>query len=188
MVKNQNKTVFMSLIRSITSKRYYPVVLLLAVALVFDFLTRVSPGSVDHGVVKNPSILAKDVAQSVILSEDIYVGYLKKLKSLDATPVQEAKTEESQPISLIKLGEGVGWEIDGLDYRLVAVLKGKTEFAVLERFDRSTGVREVIQVAMGDSISGYEVAKLSAIGISFVNSEGDRVNLALFKPSALDLG
>ena len=59
---------------------------------------------------------------------------------------------------------------------------------MLERFDRSTGVREVIQVAMGDSISGYEVAKLSAIGISFVNSEGDRVNLALFKPSALDLG
>jgi hypothetical protein len=187
MVKNQRKTVFPSLIRSITIKRYYPIVLLLAVALVFDFLTRVSPGSVDHGVVKNPSIFAKDVAQSVILSEDIYVGYLKKLKSLDATPAQEAKTEESQPISLIKSGEGVGWQIEGLDYRLVAVLKGKKEFAVLERFDGTTGVREVIQVAIGDSISGYEVAKLSAIGISFVNSEGDKVNLALFKPSDLNL-
>jgi hypothetical protein len=98
--------------------------------------------------------------------------------------------KESPPVApegdILSTSKQLAWQVDNLDYSLLAVFGGKKEFAVLARVNRLTEAREVIELAVGDSVSEYELTEISPSGIVLVNASGDSVNLLLFRPTGQD--
>ena len=124
----------------------------------------------------------------VILSADLHEGYVKKLETLGAAVASSGK--ESPPVAskddILSTAKQLAWQVDNLDYNLLAVFGGKKEFAVLARVNRLTEAREVVELAVGDSVSEYELTEISPSGIVLVNASGDSVNLLLFRPTGQD--
>ncbi len=167
-------------------RRIIPIVIVLVILLMFDFVSRLNASTAE--TIKETLAVETALNKVVILSADLHEGYLKKLETLGAAVASSDK--ESPPVAskddILSTAKQLAWQVDNLDYSLLAVFGGKKEFAVLARVNRLTGAREVIETAVGDSVSEYELTELSPSGIVLANASGDIVNLLLFRPTGQD--
>jgi len=167
-------------------RRIIPIVIVLVILLMFDFVSRLNESNAE--TIKETQAVETTLNKAVILSTDLHEGYVKKLETLGGTVVSSDK--ESPPVApegdILSTSKQLAWQVDNLDYSLLAVFGGKKEFAVLARVNRLTEAREVIELAVGDSVSEYELTEISPSGIVLVNASGDSVNLLLFRPTGQD--
>jgi len=167
-------------------RRIIPIVIVVGILLMFDFVSRLNESNA--GTIKETLAVETTLNKAIILSAGLHEGYVKKLETLERALASSDK--ETQPISrkddILLIAKQLAWQVDNLDYSLLAVFGGKKEFAVLARVNRLTGAREVIELAVGDSVSEYELTELSPSGIILVNASGDIVNLLLFRPTGQD--
>jgi hypothetical protein len=167
--------------------RIIPIVIVLVILLMFDFVSRLNASAAE--TIKETLAVEATHNKAVILSADLHEGYLKKLETLGAAVASSDK--ESPPVAskddILSTAKQLAWQVDNLDYSLLAVFGGKKEFAVLARVNRLTEAREVVELVVGDSVSEYKLTEISPSGIVLVNASGDIVNLLLFRPSGQEV-
>jgi hypothetical protein len=168
-------------------RRIIPIVMIVGMLLMFDFVSRLNESNAETK--QETLVVERALSKAVILSAGLHEGYVNKLETLGGALASSDK--ESPPIApegdILLTAKQLAWQVDNLDYSLLAVFGGKKEFAVLVRVNRLTAAREVIELAVGDSVSEYKLTEISPSGIVLVNASGDIVNLLLFRPAGQDV-
>ena len=114
--------------------------------------------------------------------------YLEKLEALDPI-LEEVVPKVVDAVSDVEVPRqsgGAAWDTEDFSYRLSAIARRLDIFAVLDRVQKSTGTRHLIEARLGESINGYAVTDLSLKGITLVGEDNKTVRLTLFEPTSQD--
>lgn len=116
------------------------------------------------------------------LDDGELTSYLEKLDIVE--PRLVVSQVEKTPVIDVDTKNGFGdgyWESGVFSYRLIAIAKRSERFAVFDRTQNSTDVRDVIELRLGESIDEYLVTDISVKGVTLTAGSKEAVRLTLFE-------
>jgi hypothetical protein len=161
-------------------QRLWPVTIFWFAIATSDLLQRFSYSATDNS---NPNALAVDLEINPVvrLSDDLYQQYRLKLseRKTDTEPESVADSATMETAGNSWQDAGVLQLIDH-NYRLLATFASDKRFAVLSRYHKDSGLADLVEVRVGDSLEGFVIDKIMGHKIIAFDADRTRAELALF--------
>ena len=165
-------------------KRLRPLLVLLTTIAAFDFYSRLIPVSLDEvGPLTIAEVHVRDSSSSRGVLPEESLALFKYLSSFspDTTGQEMQEGSEVAQAERNALQAQINERLFGeVGFRVLAVFMKENVFAVIERLDKDSQVREVLDVAVGDKVNGYTVSQIEINKLSVVSKMGDQVDMELF--------
>lgn len=158
-------------------REYWLVWVLCGSLLAIDFFARFIPDEfIESGSYKP---VAQEEFSVLELGSDALERYLLKLSKY-----QEVKLVALEEPELTEAPVNLGsWVGSDYSYQLLAVFSAGNAFAVVSRLSFETKEQDIVELQVGDSMSGYSVSSVTQKGITLAGPNGEREELRLFVPS-----
>lgn len=156
-----------------------PLIIAVGILLcIYDFNVRILkmvPDALTDSLVQVVSIVDRK-----FITESLYDRYIEKLEYFTIDKAVTSANEEVLDGQNIDIAAG-NWRVGSFSYRLVAIFLGDERFAVLEELEENTGARDLVDVRLGDQLSGHFVVRLGLKSITVKSSSGRLVDLQILE-------
>ena len=180
----ENEPSFGRIRRQYWDSRLLPVLIIVLMFAAWDFTSRVMAGGIDisSGVSPQKSDSHKAVINRPMLRSEA-VSLLAYIDTFAPKVIVSSVDDDDVglDLQLTTLNEQLYGKAG---FRLLAIFDGLVTFAVIERLDKSTQERELIEASVGTAINGYKIETVSKGQIVAVDEAGDQVTMVLFKRNA----
>lgn len=158
-------------------REYWLVWVLCVSLLAIDFFARFVNGEfIESGNYKPAALEELSVLE---LGDDALERYLLKLSKYQEVKLVALEEPEFTEAP-VNLGSWVGSDYN---YQLLAVFSAGNAFAVVSRLSFESKEQDIVELQVGDSMSGYSISSVTEKGIVLVGPDGEREELRLFLPS-----
>jgi hypothetical protein len=150
----------------------------------YDFNSRIL--KIVPASITKSSVHAVSIVDRKLITESLYDRYIEKLEYFDRDKAVILANEEVLDGQIIDIAD-VGWRAGSFNYRLVAIFLGDEKFAVLERFEKGTGARNLVDVRLGEKLSDHSVVKLGLKSLTLKSLSGSLVDLQILESRNVDV-
>lgn len=175
-------------------KRYWergllPLVITVLVVALWDFQSRLMVDEVampdassEESAFKQPkrnrSILPAEARAIFKYLDALAPGALADLAESEA---ESESGSLNMDLELANINERLFGEVG---FRVLAIFDGVETFAVIERLDKLTQERALMEVKVGGVVNGYKIELLSKVRLDATNALGDSVTMVMFERDA----
>jgi len=179
-------------------KRYWergllPLVITVLVVALWDFQSRLMVDEVampdassEESAFKKPkrnrSILPAEARAIFKYLDALAPGVLADLAESESESEAESESGSlNMDLELANINERLFGEVG---FRVLAIFDGVETFAVIERLDKLTQERALMEVKVGGVVNGYKIELLSKVRLDATNALGDSVTMVMFERDA----